>query len=257
MNTSMGTRERREREKENLRRAILDAARELFVTESFDAVTMRKIAAAIEYSPTTIYLHFADKEAILDALCEEGFGLLAERIHQAASIADPIDRLRQAANCYFDFAREYRSYYTIMFEMKDNPFIKHDGDPSYDRENTMSYHSFAFLVATAKDAIDQGRIPTSVAESLQKKIAGSDAASIPQDTWICPLSPEVILAHVIWSGVHGITSLWLSGRLKMLPNEAYSRLDEAQIRLLESSTEKIFLASTVENILRGLTCETE
>ncbi|HKO02638.1 MAG TPA: helix-turn-helix domain-containing protein, partial [Thermoanaerobaculia bacterium] len=42
---------------------ILDAARELFATEGYDAVTMRRIADRIEYSPTAIYFHFNDKEA--------------------------------------------------------------------------------------------------------------------------------------------------------------------------------------------------
>jgi len=241
MNTAVGTRRRRERQKDNLRRAILDAARELFVTESFDAVTMRKIAAAIEYSPTTIYLHFADKEAILDALCEEGFGLLAERLRQAATVPDPIERLRQTAACYFNFAREHRSYYTIMFEMKENPLGKHGGDPSYEHEKSMPYQTFAFLVATASDAIQQGRIPASVIESLQKKITHFDVSTVPEEAWISPLAPEVILGHVIWAGMHGITSLWLSGRLKMLPDEAHA----------------ILLESTVENILRGLTCATD
>jgi AcrR family transcriptional regulator len=54
----MGITERREREREEIRSKILDAARELFATEGYDRVTMRRIADAIEYSPTTIYNHF-------------------------------------------------------------------------------------------------------------------------------------------------------------------------------------------------------
>ncbi|HEY1434684.1 MAG TPA: helix-turn-helix domain-containing protein, partial [Thermoanaerobaculia bacterium] len=50
----MGTIERRERERQELRDRILDAARELFVEQGYDAVTMRKIAERIEYSPTAI-----------------------------------------------------------------------------------------------------------------------------------------------------------------------------------------------------------
>ena len=61
----MGTIERRERERQELRTKILDAARELFVDEGYEAVTMRKIAERIEYSPTAIYLHFRDKKAVM------------------------------------------------------------------------------------------------------------------------------------------------------------------------------------------------
>ncbi len=68
----MGTKERRERERRELRKKILDAARELFVEQGYDAVTMRKIAQAIEYSPTAIYLHFKDKMAVMRALCDAG-----------------------------------------------------------------------------------------------------------------------------------------------------------------------------------------
>ena len=50
----MGTKERRAREKEQLRRQIIDAARELFVSEGYANVSMRKIADKIEYSPTVI-----------------------------------------------------------------------------------------------------------------------------------------------------------------------------------------------------------
>ncbi len=53
----MGTKERRTREKEELRRQIIAAARELFVNEGYENVSMRKIADKIEYSPTTIYLY--------------------------------------------------------------------------------------------------------------------------------------------------------------------------------------------------------
>ena len=67
----MGTKERRAREKEQLRQQILLAARELFVNEGYENVSMRKIANKIEYSPTTIYLHFKDKADLLDSVCKE------------------------------------------------------------------------------------------------------------------------------------------------------------------------------------------
>ena len=49
---------------------ILDAARELFATEGYEAVTMRRIADRIEYSPTAIYFHFKDKESLVRELCD-------------------------------------------------------------------------------------------------------------------------------------------------------------------------------------------
>jgi len=58
----MGVKERREREKTETREIILDAARELFLAEGYEGVSMRKVAEKIEYSPTAIYIHFKDKD---------------------------------------------------------------------------------------------------------------------------------------------------------------------------------------------------
>src|SRR5690349_17454673 len=100
----MGMKERREREKELVRGKILDAARALFVEVGYDAVTMRKIAAAIEYSPTAIYLHFRDKKSVMQALCDADFLRLAKRFRTIARVVDPIERLRAAGLAYAEFA---------------------------------------------------------------------------------------------------------------------------------------------------------
>ena len=72
----MGIKERQERDREAVRRAILDAARELFVSEGYQNVSIRKIAERIEYSPAAIYGYFPSKDDIFFALAEEGFRLL-------------------------------------------------------------------------------------------------------------------------------------------------------------------------------------
>ncbi|HWJ54839.1 MAG TPA: helix-turn-helix domain-containing protein, partial [Vicinamibacterales bacterium] len=97
----MGSSERRARAKVALRQQILDAARELFVRDGFDAVSMRRIAARIEYSPTAIYLHFPDKQSILTALCDETFEKLSMRLatHFARN-TDPMTRLRDGLQLY-------------------------------------------------------------------------------------------------------------------------------------------------------------
>src|SRR5215213_11936500 len=71
--TVMGTRERRDREREEIRAKILDAARDLFASQGYEAVSMRKIAEAIEYSPTAIYVHFDDKADLMRELCIRDF----------------------------------------------------------------------------------------------------------------------------------------------------------------------------------------
>src|SRR5512145_1892097 len=99
----MGISERRERERDEVRRKILDAARELFATEGYERVTMRRIADVIEYSPTTIYNHFEDKVALVDALCEEDFACLLSAMSRAELPRDPVEAIRQLGLAYARF----------------------------------------------------------------------------------------------------------------------------------------------------------
>ena len=68
----MGIKERQERDREAVRRSILDAARELFVSEGYQNVSIRKVAERIEYSPAAIYSYFPSKDDIFFALAEDG-----------------------------------------------------------------------------------------------------------------------------------------------------------------------------------------
>ncbi|MBL7879529.1 MAG: helix-turn-helix transcriptional regulator, partial [Chryseobacterium gambrini] len=72
----MGLHERRQREKENIRASILDAAFSLAKTEGWASLSMRKIADAIEYSAPVVYDYFENKEAILYEISLNGFNCL-------------------------------------------------------------------------------------------------------------------------------------------------------------------------------------
>lgn len=123
----MGVQERRAREKQELRQEILDAARELFVHEGFENVSMRKIAEKIEYSPTTIYLHFADKADLLDSVCEETLEKLENRLAVFRdTTADPLERLKQGLRAYIEFGLEYPSDYRVAFLLEFKPFAEPD-----------------------------------------------------------------------------------------------------------------------------------
>ena len=92
----MGVKERRAREKEQLRQQILFAARELFVNEGYENISMRKIASKIEYSPTTIYLYFKDKADLLDSVCKETLLNLLNTLEQLKKDnTDPVKTLRK------------------------------------------------------------------------------------------------------------------------------------------------------------------
>jgi AcrR family transcriptional regulator len=179
----LGTAERRERERQELRDRILDAARTLFAEQGYDAVTMRKIAEKIEYSPTAIYFHFKDKQTLLQELCDTDFGALAQEFQKIARIADPVDRLRQIGRAYVSFAIAYPNHYRLMFMTPSKAALNPDssrlakGNPEED--------AYAFLRATVAEAIAAGR--------MRPELSNAD-----------------LVSQMVWAGTHGVVSLHIS-----------------------------------------------
>jgi AcrR family transcriptional regulator len=125
----MGVKERHEREREAVSRAILDAARALFVAEGYQNVSIRKIADRIEYSPAAIYSYFPSKDDIFFALAEEGFHLLfASACPGAGPVTEsnePIDNVRSAFWHFYQFSRKHPEYFALMFVDRSVPRITH------------------------------------------------------------------------------------------------------------------------------------
>jgi AcrR family transcriptional regulator len=113
----MGIQERKEKQKLEVRKLILDASIKLFIEEGFGNVTIRKIADLIEYSPTTVYLYFKDKDEILTALHDVGFQKMQEFNHDLASINNPLLRLHKMGENYLQFGMENPEFYDLMFIM--------------------------------------------------------------------------------------------------------------------------------------------
>ena len=112
----MGISERRQRQKEEVHASILNAAWQLVETDGWQALTMRKIADAIEYSAPVIYDHFKNKEAILLEFTKRGFHLLNNEIQNAASqFNDPGQQIEAIAYAYWNFAFANKEYYQLMY----------------------------------------------------------------------------------------------------------------------------------------------
>ena len=167
----MGITERRERERIEVRRKILDAARDLFTRDGYERVTMRRIAGAIEYSPTTIYNHFEDKDDLVRALCQEDFSALLAAIEEQPWPPDPVDAIRQLGRVYAQFGLSHPNHYKFMFMTAHHP----EGEKPPAGEQT-----FGVLRALVEGAVAAGRL-----------------RDVPRDT-IC---------QVLWSAVHGVTAL--------------------------------------------------
>jgi len=184
----MGITERREREREEVRRKILEAARELFTTEGYERVTMRRIADAIEYSPTTIYNHFADKSALVDALCEEDFSRLLTSLARVELPADPVEKIRQLGRAYAQFGQENPNHYRYMFM---TPFEQKAGA---DHELSPSGEAaFRLLHDAVREAVRSGRF--------------------------VPVEP-LAAAQVLWASLHGVVALLITYRPDKFPHGA-------------------------------------
>lgn len=112
----MGITERKQRQKEEVRAAILSSAWKMVREEGWQALSIRKIAEAIEYSNPVIYSHFENKEAILLEFTKEGFLKLTNKLR--AALGDKMtasEQLHTMARAYWDFAFENREYYQVMF----------------------------------------------------------------------------------------------------------------------------------------------
>src|SRR5919112_1174148 len=98
------SRRRREQQKEDLRRTILDAAAGLFVEHGYEALSMRQIAERIGYSATTIYRYYEDKDDLLFAIVQDGFLRFGQQLAKAAqSSDDPRERLPALGHAYIEF----------------------------------------------------------------------------------------------------------------------------------------------------------
>src|SRR5262245_40498087 len=111
----MGTLERRTRERTITRQKILDAARDLFVESGYEATTMRAVADRIEFTPTAIYHHFKNKEALLVELCKLDFRSLGHAFQKIGRIEDPLERIEKIGEAYVNFALENPMQYRFMF----------------------------------------------------------------------------------------------------------------------------------------------
>lgn len=174
----MGTTGRRNPEREQVRAKILAAARELIVSVGYEAVSMRKIAAEVEYTAMALYRHFADKETLLRELCLEDFLTLRHAMDRIAGDPDPIARLRRMGLAYVDFALEFPNQYRLLF-MTPLPREAHV-------ETVVAEHPevdcYAWLRDTVAEAIAAGRFRPA-------------------------LDDADLISQTFWAGLHGIVSL--------------------------------------------------
>lgn len=181
----MGIVERKEREREDMRRLIMDGAKQLFLANGFEKVSIRNIADAIEYSPATIYLYYKDKNELLFALHQQGFIKMVQEFRPLLVLTDPFEKLVQMGRAYIRFAVENPELFDLMFIMTA-PMDKLDLEEWEEGDQ-----AFGLLMHVVQECIDAGVFK-------QHDVRAT--------------------AMMIWSAIHGYTALFLRKRLGMFPD---------------------------------------
>ena len=188
----MGTSQRRDRDRQEMRRLIVDAATQILLDEGIDQVSIRRIAERIEYSPGTIYLYFEDKDDILYEAHLEAFSAFLDAENSVAGIQDPFERLKALGRVYVEFALANPRKYELMFL---TPVPRIQKKEKYDW--SVSIRTYQVLRTIVEECIAQQRIR--------------------------PNHPDVASMQ-IWSTVHGLVSLIIRQRIPMIDKDLVPRM---------------------------------
>jgi AcrR family transcriptional regulator len=165
----------RTRRKQVLRQKILDVSREILLSQGFAALTMRRVAEAIDYSPAAIYLHFQSREQIAQELCFAGLRRLYERL-QSVTAKDPATRLSGYARAYLEYSQSDPETYRLIF-MADSQLTK----AVFTHRDSGGGEAALRLIVTAFTELHTG----------SKKTCGKPSE----------------LAELFWASLHGLASL--------------------------------------------------
>ena len=206
----MGLKERREREREERKRQILDAARSLLFEQGLQGTSINKIANSAEIGVGTIYFYFTSKEEIFAALQEEGIDLLYDKIKKSlVRVNRPEDRLKTIARVYFDFSRENKDYFDII-----NYFLSSPG---------------VLFSENLKGQIDQrgNRVISLLVSAVEAGIASGDFREVDARKF----------AMMFWAALHGLI-LFKKLKTTMLRGEDYHALVSYSVDYLVNSLKR-------------------
>ncbi|MCK5598366.1 TetR/AcrR family transcriptional regulator [bacterium] len=178
----MGIKERKERQKEQLRKEIIQAAISMLLKDGYEKLSMRRLAERIEYSPTTIYHYFRDKADLVFNVIEFAFSIFVERFAKINLLEDkdPREMLRIGLRTYIETALEYPKVYKVMLLIDYN--MKTEVCQGL-QKGTMSEKAFAFLHNSIRECVKEN-------DFSEEEIAMN--------------------SQTIWAAIHGLSSLLIT-----------------------------------------------
>lgn len=196
----MDAKEKRATYKEEFRREILDAARDLFVNEGYEKFSMRKLAKKTEYSPPTIYFYFKDRDDLLFAICEE----VAERFFTdltniRTAHSDPLESLRQALLYLIAFGFNYPDEYKVLFITGSQVYGTLD---EFMAKESMARNSYFVFREIVKDCIITGKLLEIDIEVLTQVLTvGTRGLALAVSKTTFPWVDRNVLAHTLVEGL--------------------------------------------------------
>jgi len=178
------------------RERILRAARLIYEKEGLAGLSMRRVSQRVRLTPMALYRHYANKDALLDALVAEGFGHFEAVVQKAADEPTPIARIRGVCHGYVDFALANPRMFELMF------LIPRRGIPT----------APASLQSSPSPAFT--RIIAAVHEAMETRV-------IPAD------DPGQVMLF-LWGTLHGLIALHFSGRFQF-DDALFRKVAAAQI----------------------------
>ncbi|WP_454915260.1 TetR/AcrR family transcriptional regulator [Xanthobacter sediminis] len=194
----------RARRKEDARARILEAARRIVLDEGFAALTMRRIAGAVGYSPAALYLHFESREAIARELGGAGMHSLHARLAraaEAAGAADPAARLAALGAAYVAFAREEPETYRLIF-MEPGFAASALGGKDETGAAAFALMAGAFVALAAAGRLRDGADPAGLATCFWVLLHGIASLKMTCAAFLAP-SEEELLATALDSLLYG------------------------------------------------------
>jgi AcrR family transcriptional regulator len=176
----------------DLRRLILDTTRHLLVQGGYQNLSMRKIASAIDYSATSIYLHFDSKDALIHTLIHEGMMALYDRLKRTEEKypADPVRRIEALCREFITFGLDNPEYYQIMFLLHPEHMERYPAE-----KYRKARRNLDVIAAALSEGDEQGHFDIEDAR---------------------------VSASAVWASLHGTVSLLLAERVDVrIDREAF------------------------------------
>ena len=155
----MGIAERREREKEQRRRAIIRAAKKLIARHGVEGMSMNQLAGATELNKATLYLYFGDKDDLVDAIVYEGLVLLEKEFREADREGlSGLEELLGLVRSTFDFYKRHPVYFYTLNHQERRKVTERVETPFAEKGNEVASRIFGRMAEAVHRGIEDGSV---------------------------------------------------------------------------------------------------